>query len=926
MESLEDRMVPAVIAVMSTADNNDAVITAGHAGTAADPFLAPSLRSAISFANAHPGGNTIDLAVAGDYKITRAGTVNESDNAAGEFAILNTGGDLTIQNTSSGAVAVDGNHLNRVFDINPNFDPNNPTPKFLVTLTGFTIENGFAADPNNPDGGTSSGGGIRDVGNASLTLNNMVITGNTATADGGGVAFENAVSVPWTFTVNNTTVTNNHAGDAGGGLETDGSGKIFLNSGTVISGNRTVNQGAGIWLDAIEAGTVFQSANLTVTDTLITDNAAETQVGGGIGNAGNGTVTIVGSTLSNNFAGMTGGGFGDQNAQGALVVKNSVFENNSATGSGGGIAAGGPTTSIADTLIRGNSSGTSGGGIFANGVTLTVQNSTLVNNTSSGNGGGIELDTTGTGTTVSTITNTTIANNSALNAAGANGGGIDAGADFTGTVSLESDTINGNFATMGGGIFWATTSGSGIGLENTILAQNGAPGGGADAFNAVGDFSDQGGNLIGISGTGSGNAFTTSPTTQTGTTAAPLNPLLGPIENNGGPTIGAPSTPQVLLSEALLPGSPAIDKGVTNGAPTMDGRGFTRPEVAGQNPDAGAFEFQDAQIGVTITPSVRAVFVGGTETFTITLTNTGVSTLPADNNTLSAVLSGGVVPVSGTPMMFAVPSLAPGQSATFTVTALATAPGTGTITVALTSHDTAPNTASSTETILTASPPPPPMVTADPPSPFTGLTPQERFVQALYLDDLGRAGAVSELDGWVAVLNASGARTVVSDIEGSFEARDRIVQGWYQTFLGRSAQGGEENGFVNLLATQTEEQVLGLLLSSGEFYARAQTLSTSGTADQRYVAALYQLLLNRQGDAAGIAGHTADVATMGRQAVVLSFLSSAEYRTEQVGDYYTTLLHRPADQAGLNGAVASGLDLRTLFINIEASPEFFTNG
>ena len=107
------------------------------------------------------------MTAVGDYKITLADTLNESDNAAGEFAILNTGGDLTIQNTSGGTVAVDANNQNRVFDINPTFDPNNPTPAFLVTMTGITIENGLAADPNNPDGPTSSGGGIRDNGNAS---------------------------------------------------------------------------------------------------------------------------------------------------------------------------------------------------------------------------------------------------------------------------------------------------------------------------------------------------------------------------------------------------------------------------------------------------------------------------------------------------------------------------------------------------------------------------------------------------------------------------------------------------------------------------------------------------------------------------------------------------------------------------------------
>jgi hypothetical protein len=77
---LEDRWAPAVINVISLADNNNPVITAGHAGTAADPFQAPSLRSAVTFANANPGDNTIQLTQSGTYKLTLAGTPGETDN------------------------------------------------------------------------------------------------------------------------------------------------------------------------------------------------------------------------------------------------------------------------------------------------------------------------------------------------------------------------------------------------------------------------------------------------------------------------------------------------------------------------------------------------------------------------------------------------------------------------------------------------------------------------------------------------------------------------------------------------------------------------------------------------------------------------------------------------------------------------------
>jgi hypothetical protein len=56
------------------------------------------------------------------------------------------------------------------------------------------------------------------------------------------------------------------------------------------------------------------------------------------------------------------------------------------------------------------------------------------------------------------------------------------------------------------------------------------------------------------------------------------DPLLGPLADNGGPT----------MTMALLPGSPAIDAGVPVPGVTTDQRGVPRPQ--GQAPDIGAFE------------------------------------------------------------------------------------------------------------------------------------------------------------------------------------------------------------------------------------------------------------------------------------------------------------------------------------------------
>jgi hypothetical protein len=213
--------------------------------------------------------------------------------------------------------------------------------------------------------------------------------------------------------------------------------------------------------------------------------------------------------------------------------------------------------------------------------------------------------------------------------------------------------------------------------------------------------------------------------------------------------------------------------------------------------------------------------------------------------------------------------------------------------------------------------------------PTSDLTAQERTVQAMYLHDLGRAGSVAELDGWVAMLNASGGSqtAVAQGITNSVEARDNVVTIWYQTFLGRSPGSGEEMNWVNDLATQTEEQVLSQILGDPgkEFYNRAQTLVSSGTPDQRYVTALYLLLLNRSPGANEVAGWVNQIPQIGVAGVALDIEHTTEYRSDQVTGYYKLLLHRAPDMAGLMGWVNSSQDLRTIRVGIEGTTEFATN-
>jgi len=292
------------------------------------------------------------------------------------------------------------------------------------------------------------------------------------------------------------------------------------------------------------------------------------------------TVTIAGLTLTNGFAALGGG----VSNSGTLNLTNCTVSNSTATSSGGGIYNSNTGTLTATNCSVAGKSSVTGGGIQNEG-TLTLTNCTVANSAASLFGGGIGNDGTlaATNCTVASnsaptgggmandgtayLANCTIANNSALN-----GGGI---ANLNpGTLSIANCTIATNTATAtGGGIDIAT--GASVVFGNTIIAENTAPTSAPDVSGAV---TSLGYNLIGNTSGGTGFVATDLQN---------INPLLGPLKNNGGPT----------ATMALLPGSLAIDAGNnalaigTTGNPlTTDQRGFSR--IANGNVDIGAFEVQ----------------------------------------------------------------------------------------------------------------------------------------------------------------------------------------------------------------------------------------------------------------------------------------------------------------------------------------------
>jgi hypothetical protein len=363
--------------------------------------------------------------------------------------------------------------------------------------------------------------------------------------------------------------------------------RITLRPGSNLSGTATtVNVGAGgsvqNGLDVTATGGTVNLAATTYREgSVVTINRNLTVQGQGSSQTiisgdsdGNGTgdhqvvtlsnsvTTLNGLTIQDGSAAAGGGIYNNNNS--SLTINNSVLRNNLTDNNHGGGIYNTTTASltILNSTLSNNSADDHGGGIYNLG-TLTIDNSTFNNNQSNSDMGGLGqgggLDNAGN----ATIRNSTFSGNIVNNNAG---GGI----YNSGMLILSSNTIANNQAnTNGGGIFNTGTAQ----VDHTIIAGN-TSATNAGTVDISGTFTDSGHNLIGQSnGT---NGFTNG-TSLVGTLANPINPQLGPLTNNGGPT----------QTHNLLTGSPAINAGASN-LTGLDQRGMAR--VVGGNADIGAVE------------------------------------------------------------------------------------------------------------------------------------------------------------------------------------------------------------------------------------------------------------------------------------------------------------------------------------------------
>jgi hypothetical protein len=344
----------------------------------------------------------------------------------------------------------------------------------------------------------------------------------TSTSEGGAAIFEDGGSL----TVIGCTFTHNQCASSGqdvsgGAINGQGVGTLIVEN-SVFSDNSGSNGGA--------VGT--QDEEVTIVNTTFSDNEA-TGSGGNPGNGGDGgALSYDGANVSLTFC-------GDQ------------FLGNHAAAQGGAIfrvAYNDELTKVDRSTFDGNSADAMVG--LAGAVYLEYTDIEMTGTTISGNsshyGGGIWIGHAAIGN----LTNVTIANNVADQ-----GGGVWIAGQVTGL--FLNVTLAGNTTTPGGyapGLFGGSTA---VVLENTIVS------GGGCKDDPIGGM----GNNLQFPDTG-------APCTTGSSIAA--DPLLGPLQDNGGPTM------------TMLPGagSPAIGKGT--GCPPTDQRGDPR----GATCTLGAVEVQ----------------------------------------------------------------------------------------------------------------------------------------------------------------------------------------------------------------------------------------------------------------------------------------------------------------------------------------------
>lgn len=493
---------------------------------------------------------------------------------------------------------------------------------FTVAALGAT-QTVTIADLKLVHGRAGEGGAIQiAAADGNVTLSNLYIAQNVAVgtdshftgdyAVGGGIAVESgAVSLEHSKVIGNIArgapgLYDASPGDpgSGGGIYVAGPAKLEVRN-SVISHNVAVGGNATAGLDGgrdfvsgfywyadngrsggdAAGGGIDSSGKLTLIDSTVSFNVAK----GGNGSAGgNGEKATRYTPADEPYVGGSGGYGGDGHGGGiaaygdVTITGSSVLSNQSIGGHGGPGGAGGtPYSYYAEDGGDGGGGGhATGGGLDTYYSTVSITASTIARNAAIG----------GTGSAGGARGASGHAGASHLGQTVSSGGGIDA---ELGTLAFSQVTIAENSATHGGAL--ATHQVTSTRIANSTIALNASAGIAGQGGGLWEDGYSQAANVI--SSIIAGNSARRSAEIYGGfvpdhsliqrfakagisdsTTIVGVNPLLGPLQMNGGRTM------------TMLPakGSLAIDHGVNPDGLTVDQRGFA---IAGDDAiDIGAVE------------------------------------------------------------------------------------------------------------------------------------------------------------------------------------------------------------------------------------------------------------------------------------------------------------------------------------------------
>ena len=337
--------------------------------------------------------------------------------------------------------------------------------------------------------------------------------------------------------------------------------EIVIDNDVILygQGNLTVDGNDDHPVLSVAKGATAELRGFTVTN----GNGEEVQDSGGIVVSDGGALTLTNTTVSGNVSGCCGGTISNF---GTLILTNSTVSDNTGSGIWNG---GSGTLTLTESTVSGNTDAPQGGGGIKNlGGTATLVNSTVSGNTAPPDreGGGIQ-----NGGTL-TLVNSTVSGNSAPL-----GGGIfncvwGALSVSFGTLTLVNSTVSGNTASdEGGGIF--NCGQAEATLINSLID-------GDCGFYLDGVITSNGYN---IESPGDTCGFD-----QTGDQVGVPDPMLGPLQDNSGPTMTHALEGTVGVD--VIPEAECVD---AEGARlTTDQRGESRPETGGTLCDVGAFERQ----------------------------------------------------------------------------------------------------------------------------------------------------------------------------------------------------------------------------------------------------------------------------------------------------------------------------------------------